>query len=161
MVTWLGVYCAATPGVDYSDNATVRLDGNNEVQPDALLRRDPADGGKSRVSHDDYIEGPPELVIEIAKSSSDYDYNRKWLIYQQCGVQEYLLWRVQMQTIDWWELHHGSYRQRAANAEGIITSGVFPGLRLHTRALLAGDFAAVLATQQSTRTSTLPGDPPV
>ncbi len=38
IITWLGVYCAATPGVSLGDNATVRLDADNEVQPDALLR---------------------------------------------------------------------------------------------------------------------------
>ena len=38
IMTWLGVYCAATPGVDFSDNSTVRLDSDNEPQPDALLR---------------------------------------------------------------------------------------------------------------------------
>lgn len=41
IMTWLGTYCAATPGVDLGDNATVRLDLDNEVQPDALLRLNP------------------------------------------------------------------------------------------------------------------------
>src|SRR5690349_17878080 len=30
---WLGTYCAATPGVQFADNATVRLDLDNEPQP--------------------------------------------------------------------------------------------------------------------------------
>src|SRR5436189_3882496 len=38
VVTWLGVYRAATPGVQFGDNPTVRLDLDNEPQPDALLR---------------------------------------------------------------------------------------------------------------------------
>src|SRR6266545_2669427 len=38
IVTWLGLYSAATPGVRHGDNATVRLDLDNEPQPDALLR---------------------------------------------------------------------------------------------------------------------------
>ena len=33
---WLAAHCAATPGVKLNDNATVRLDLDNEVQPDAL-----------------------------------------------------------------------------------------------------------------------------
>src|SRR2546421_625978 len=35
--TWLGHYQAFTPGVRGSDNATVRLDLNNEPQPDEVL----------------------------------------------------------------------------------------------------------------------------
>src|SRR3954468_16283789 len=37
----LASYMAATPGVELSDNATVRLDLDNEPQPDALLRIEP------------------------------------------------------------------------------------------------------------------------
>ncbi len=38
IMTWLGFYEASTPGVELGDNATVRLDADNEPQPDALLR---------------------------------------------------------------------------------------------------------------------------
>lgn len=48
IVGWLGVYCASTPGVYAGDNATVRLTDDTEVQPDGLLRREPALGGTSR-----------------------------------------------------------------------------------------------------------------
>ena len=40
VITWLGVYVSMTPGVEPGgDNATVYLEGGNEVQPDALLWR--------------------------------------------------------------------------------------------------------------------------
>jgi Uma2 family endonuclease len=77
MITWLGVYEAATPGVMLGDNPTVRLDLDNEPQPDALLRIDEAKGGQSRISEDDYIEGAPELIVEIAASSASYDLHDK------------------------------------------------------------------------------------
>src|SRR5947207_7221798 len=32
--TWLGFYAAETPGVECADNSTVRLDLDNEPQPD-------------------------------------------------------------------------------------------------------------------------------
>ena len=51
------VYSAFTPGVRCEDNATVRLDPDNEPQPDVLLRIEPDAGGQSRVSGDDYVEG--------------------------------------------------------------------------------------------------------
>lgn len=57
IIGWLLVYKAATPGVDLEDNATVRLDADNEPQPDAVLRIEPEVGGNSRISEDDYIEG--------------------------------------------------------------------------------------------------------
>jgi len=45
LVTWAGVYCAATPGVTVADNGTLRLDLDNEPQPDVMLQIDPEKGG--------------------------------------------------------------------------------------------------------------------
>jgi hypothetical protein len=70
---WLAVYGASTPGVEVSDNATVRLDLDNEPQPDLLLRI--VSGGQSHVDSDGFISGAPELVAEIASSSVAYYYN--------------------------------------------------------------------------------------
>jgi Uma2 family endonuclease len=72
---WLATYEAATPGVELGDNATVRLDADNEPQPDALLRIDV--GGRSQISDDDYVEGAPELIVEVAASSASYDLHEK------------------------------------------------------------------------------------
>jgi Uma2 family endonuclease len=149
LIGWIIAYCAATPGVDYSDNPTVRLDADNEVQPDALLRIEPAVGGRSRVSNDDYIEGAPELICEIAASSASYDLHDKRHIYRRCGVQEYLVWRVYDQAIDWWYLHEEQYVPLPANDDDVIASRVFPGLWLQRTALLNGDLAVVLATLQA------------
>ncbi len=66
LITWLGVYEASTPGVQLGIEPTVRLDRNNQPQPDGVLMIPPAVGGQSRLSEDDYIEGAPELVAEIA-----------------------------------------------------------------------------------------------
>jgi Uma2 family endonuclease len=94
MVTWLGVYAAAAPGVRTSDNATVRLDGDNEPQPDVQLRNDAACGGQSDLRPDDYAEGAPELIVETAGSSASYDLHDKPAAYRRNGVREYLVWRV-------------------------------------------------------------------
>jgi hypothetical protein len=71
--TWLAVSEAATAGVMGADEATVRLDVNNEPQPDAVLFLEPGRGGQVRISPDDYIEFAPELVVEAA-SSADHDF---------------------------------------------------------------------------------------
>lgn len=146
IMTWLGTYEAATPGVELGDNATVRLDADNEPQPDALLRIDV--GGRSQISDDDYVEGAPELIVEVAASSASYDLHEKLKVYRRNGVQEYLVWRVYNCELDWFGLRDGEYVQLEPNAEGIICSEVFPGLRLDKFALLAGDLARVLEILQ-------------
>ena len=149
IATWLGVYCAATPGVSVADNTTVRLDPFNEVQPDAFLRLEPEVGGRSRVTPDDYIEGPPELIVEVAASSAAYDLYEKKRIYQRNGVQEYLVWQVYEQHLDWFSLRADEYEPLLPDAESVVRSEIFPGLHLHVPALLAGDLARVLATIQA------------
>ncbi|WP_298617784.1 Uma2 family endonuclease [uncultured Thermosynechococcus sp.] len=146
IMTWLGVYKAVTPRVLAYDNPTVRLDGDNEPQPDAVLRLEK--GGNSRISEDGYIEGAPELVVEIAASSAAYDLHDKLRVYRRNGVQEYLVWCIYDRQIHWFSLAAGEYQPLTADAEGILRSRQFPGLWLATEALLAHDLAAVLGVLQ-------------
>jgi len=37
IITWLGTYAAITPNISMGDNPTVRLDLDNEPQPDVVL----------------------------------------------------------------------------------------------------------------------------
>ena len=147
-VAWLGVYCAATPDVLGGNNTTVRLDYENEVQPDALLRLEPKHGGRSHVTEDDYLEGPPELIVEIAASSVAYDLHVKRRVYARSGVQEYLAVQMYEQRVDWFVLRGGVYETLTPNADGVLRSEVFPGLWLQPAALFAGELAAMLAVLQ-------------
>ena len=142
-------YSAFTPGVSVGDNATFRLDLDNEPQPDVLLRIEPEAGGRSRLSDDDYVEGPPELIVEIAASNASIDLHDKLRAYRRNGVQEYLVWRTQEQRIDWFELADGDYRLLPADDAGVVRSRVFPGLRLAVPALLNGDLAGALREPQT------------
>jgi len=148
IMTWLGTYAAATPGVDLQDNATVRLDADNEPQPDALLRIEPEVGGNSRISDDDYIEGTPELIVEIAASSAAYDLNDKLNAYRRNGVQEYIVWQSYENHLDWFNLEQGRYVLREPDTDGIIRSQIFLGLWLTVNALREGNMAEVLAVLQ-------------
>ena len=148
LITWLGAYCAATPGVDASDNATLRLDWRNEVQPDVLLRLAVEAGGGSRISEDGYVDGAPELVVEVASSSVAIVLHAKKEVYGRNGVQQYLVCRTLDERVDWFELREGEYAPLEADAQGIIRSWVFPGLWLAVQPLLAGDLAAVMAELQ-------------
>lgn len=145
LIGWLWVYCVATPGVDVADNATVRLAGDNEPQPDAFLR---LKQGQSHISEDDYVEGAPELVVEIAASSASYDLHDKLDVYRRNGVQEYIVWQVYDQKLTWFSLQGGESVPLLPDDLGIIRSQVFPGLQLAVRALLAGNLGLVMKELQ-------------
>jgi Uma2 family endonuclease len=143
--SWLVNYISKTPGLDaFGDNATVRLDEINEPQPDPLLALPASAGGKSRITEDDYLEGAPELVCEVAASSTSIDLHFKLNAYRRNGVREYLVWRTQDEAVDWFALRDGQFLSIAAS-DGVIKSGVFPGLWLDTAALLRNDLPAIFA----------------
>ena len=148
MLFWLGAYVASTPCLQFGGDGSVRLDADNEVQPDALLRIEAACGGQSRVTADGFIEGAPELVVEIAGSSVSYDLHAKLHIYRRAGVQEYVVWRLYDQAIDWFVLEEGRYVAQTPDAQGVYASRVFPGLRLPVESMLTGKLAEVLAAVQ-------------
>jgi len=147
IVLWLGHYYEATPGVEVLDNSTVRLDLENEPQPDALLRIAPDLGGQSR-DCGDYIGGAPELVAEVANTSESYDLHDKLRAYQRNGVREYIVWRVADAAIDWFVLRDDRYQRLELDAAGCYRSEVFPGLWLDPAALVHGDAARHAAVWQ-------------
>ena len=145
LITWLGHYVAATPGTDGGDNSTVRLDLGSLPQPDAFLRILPEHGGQSGDSDDGYVVGAPELVAEVAASSASYDLHDKLAAYRQHGVQEYIVWRVEEQAIDWFVLRDGRF-EALLPRDGVLQSELFPGLLLDAAALLRGNIREVLAS---------------
>ena len=147
LILWLGSYVVQTPGLEGSDNATVRLDLDNEPQPDIFLRIRPEFGGQSRNSGK-YIDGAPELVAEVAASSVSYDLHDKLHAYQRNGVREYLVWRVAEQAIDWFVLREGRFERLTLDSARHYPSEVFPGLWLDPAALIRGDLARVMAVLQ-------------
>ncbi len=139
-------YVEATLGTDCSDNATVRLDLDNEPQPDVVLFLLPEYGGQMRLSEDGYLEGAPELAIEIAASTVSIDLHAKLRAYRRNGVCEYLVWRVEDGALDWFRLIEGEYLPLQSDARGIVRSQLFPGLWLDTRAMLSGELKKLLDT---------------
>ena len=139
---WVQHYVTETPNVDGGANASVRLDLDNEPQPDLHLRL--LRGGSSRVGPEGYVEGPPELAIEVAASTVSYDLHPKLHAYRRNGVHEYLAWRVEDGEVDWRVLRGGSYELFGPDVEGVLRSEVFPGLWLDVPALLRDDMKAVL-----------------
>lgn len=148
LMTWLGVYATQNLNIEVYDNATVRLDLDNEPQPDIVLRVKEEAGGQSRISEDDYLEGAPELIVEIAASTASYDLHQKFNLYRRHGVQEYIVWRVLDEEIDWFCLQEGDYVRQIPDDRGRLSSDRFSGLILDVPALLAGNLAQVLAELQ-------------
>lgn len=140
LTTFLGLYRHFTPGVRGGDNATVRLDLDNEPQPDDVLFVDPRLGGQAKIDADGYLAGAPELAAEITASSASIDLGHKLHVYRRNGVQEYVVWRVLDRAIDWFQLFEGNYRPLLPGSDGIARSVVFPGLWLDIAAILVGDF---------------------
>jgi Uma2 family endonuclease len=148
LIHWLVDYEFATPGAIIAGNATVRLDLDNEPQPDAVLLIDPAHGGQARIAADDYIEDAPELVAEVSSSTVSFDLNTKLKVYRRNGVREYIVWRVRDREIDWFLLRGRRYVRLPLDKTGLYRSKVFAGLWLDPAALVRGDTARVQAALQ-------------
>jgi hypothetical protein len=146
---WLATYQIFTPGVAIADAATVKLDHDNEPQPDIALLIAPDAAGQTTISDDDYIEGAPELLAEISASTVSIDLGAKKTAYQRNGVQEYIVWRVLDGAIDWFYLDHGTYVDLRPDDDGMIRSRQFPGLWLDRAALLNGDMPQVITVLQA------------
>ena len=126
-------YSYETPGVQGLDNGTLILDGKNEVQPDLAIRLLPEFGGKSSVTEDNYLQGSPELIVEIAHSSRAIDLHQKKDAYRRAGVQEYLVLVVEQEVV-WFDFR--SRRTLSQDDKGVCKSHIFPGLWLNVPALM-------------------------
>ena len=148
LITWMGMYRASTPDVRVSADASIRLDLDNEPQPDALMYIEPARGGLARLDAEGYLVGGPELVAEVAASTVSIARKTKLRVYRRNKVREYLVWRVDDQAIDWFVLRQDQYDPLQRAADGLLRSEQFPGLWLDPDALLRFDLARVLQVLQ-------------
>jgi Uma2 family endonuclease len=130
----LWVYAASTAGTEVLDNTTTVLDEQSEPQPDLALRILSDYGGQSQETEDQYIEGAPEWLGEIAHSTEAMDLHRKRDDYQHAGVLEYLVVCIAEQQLHWFDFQRG--REIRPDRKGIFKSRVFPGLWIDGPALL-------------------------
>ena len=136
------------PVSDLLDNTSLRIDSRSEVQPDAMLLLSEAQGGKSQVAGDGFMQGSPEFIAEVAASSVSYDMHSKLRVYQRNGVQEYLVLLAYEQQIVWHALVAGKYVRLQPGEDGVLRSQVFPGLWLHAEKFWANDVSGLLAVLQ-------------
>lgn len=153
VATWIGNYQTFTPGTDAGSNATAFVLGA-VPQPDQHLRIHEQSGGNSRVEGK-YLQGSPELMVEICKSSAAYDLHEKLELYRAAKVQEYLAFLVFEREVQWRRLtKRGDYKLQPADADGIHRSKVFPGLWLDGAALFELRRAQVFKTLKKGLAST-------
>jgi Uma2 family endonuclease len=144
LAEWLAEYRHATPGVAFGIDSSLRLDLDNEPQPDLVLRI-AGQRGSSRIDADGYLQGPPELVVEVAASSVSIDLHKKLHVYRRSGVREYLVMRTDDAEVDWFVLRRGAFEVLSPAADGLVRSESFPGLWLDVAALLRQDPTALRA----------------
>lgn len=147
IMVWLGLYRSQTSGLHVADNVTIRLDLENEVQPDAVLYIDEKLGGQVQIE-DDFLAGPPELVVEVAASSAAYDLHEKLRVYRRSGVQEYLVLLAYEQETRWFQLVEGEYQLFAPDENGRLRSQRFPGLHFQPDLFWNDDLAGLLQVLQ-------------
>jgi Uma2 family endonuclease len=129
----LGLYRRSTPGVQVLHGATAILGEESEPQPDLGLRILPEYGGQSR-SVDDYVQGPPELLVEIAHSTRALDMHQKRADYERAGIVEYLVICTEERELHWFNFRTASPLR--PDRAGVYRSRVFPGLWIDGQALL-------------------------
>lgn len=139
VAVWLAYYEEKTQGVQALIKATVILDAENEPQPDVMLRVIPEFGGQTR-NEGRYIAGPPELVVEVSRSTRFVNLGPKLAEYERAGVREYMVRAVEPDEVFWYTQKEGRYMALAPDADGLFRSRAFPGLWLDPQALLARDF---------------------
>jgi Uma2 family endonuclease len=146
MSTLLFAYQGNTPGVETGDNTTVLLGDEGEPQPDLYLRVRPENGGQSTTTDDDYVDGAPELVIELAHSTRAIDLHGKKRDYARYGVREYVVWTLADHRFHWFDLPAG--QQLQPDADGVLQLRTFPGLWIDAPAVIAEDYNRMMATLQ-------------
>jgi Uma2 family endonuclease len=138
----LGYYRRATQGVEAIHGATTILGEESEPQPDLGLLILEEYGGQIHTNEDDYINGAPELITEIAHSTVAIDMHLKKADYENAGVNEYLVLCVDEQQLHWFDFKSGGLI--VPDKQGVFRSRVFPGLWIDGPALVARKSTRVL-----------------
>ena len=95
------------------------------VEPDLVVIL----GGRNDIGGLIYVEGVPDIVVEILSSDRSHDLVRKRQIYAEAGVREYWILDPRHDTVTLLELRGGVYVARAALAAGdTLTTPLLPGL---------------------------------
>ena len=111
----------------------------------ATVRKSSPLGGSESRYEDDYLNGPPELVCEVASSSESYDLHVKRKDYERYGVLEYVIFIVRTQEVRWFIRDEAKFTEMLPAEDGTLRSQLFAGLWLAPAAFFAGDYMRLQA----------------
>ena len=116
-------------GAFVSSPIHVILDEHEHYEPDLCFIR----GERTGIIKDTFIEGPPDLIIEvISESNRTHDTVVKFEAYARYGVEEYWLVDLREQQISTWTCVSGKYELIARAAPGEpVRSLALPDLELN------------------------------
>jgi len=106
----------------------VRLSPDTAVQPDLIF----ISNSRARIIKENYIDGAPDLVVEIlSPSTAAHDRATKLALYAEAGVPEVWLLDPVAKTVEVLKLQGNKYFVDSALAgEQKVTSSEFPGWEL-------------------------------
>nr|HID14870.1 Uma2 family endonuclease [Anaerolineae bacterium] len=116
-------------GIVLASPVGVRLPGQPvPVQPDVVFVR----ADRRDIIGDDYVEGAPDLVVEVLSPTNWlYDRREKLLAYQQARVPEYWIVDYRVRTVEVLVLEEGRYTLLAEFRSGeVARSQVLPGFEI-------------------------------
>jgi Uma2 family endonuclease len=127
---------AAQRGRAYMHPVDVYVGRNDVVQPDVIaIRHD-----RLRVYRPEgAVVEPPDIVVEIISPSTQrIDRVSKMALYARFGVPEYWIIDPEERTIVANSLEVDAYETIQPEDDGVISSRVFPGLRVDPAAVFSG-----------------------
>ena len=96
-------------------------------EPDVVIVRD----GRLGILEGMWVEGAPDIMMEILSTDRNRDLVRKRQIYAEAGVLEYWTMDPRNDTVTVLELHDGEYVERdVLSADDTLTTPLLPGLSI-------------------------------
>jgi len=121
-------------GIVRGSRTTLKFSEGNGIQPDIVFI---SNASRQRV-HPYYMDGAPEVVIEIlSPSTRKLDRGKKMALYAKHGALEY--WQIdpENQLAEFYRNHNGAWLPMLVNDDDIFRSEVIPGFWLDTQWLFA------------------------
>ena len=116
------------PAEVYQDLTTIlSVELQRAVDPDLVVIL----AGRDDVGGAIYVEGVPDIVVEILSTDRSHDLVFKRRIYAEAGVREYWIFDPRNDTALPLRLGDGEYVERAALGVGdVLTTPLLPGLTI-------------------------------
>ena len=127
LLTYLNAF-VAPPAELYPDITTIlSRELQRAVDPDLVVIL----AGRDDVGGAIYVEGVPDIVVEILSSDRNHDLVYKRRIYADAGVREYWIFDPVNDTVLPLELRNGEYVERPAlTAADTLSTPLLPGLSI-------------------------------